>query len=396
MLLLASFVTLALACGEITVSNFPQGDTPILCGTSMTLQWTYGSDAMDYFSMNPGQVEIVLKKHNTIESDPMVAVLATVNYPAMSAMITFPSPFPQTWLDATSDIMNDGSEIKFTLYVDGVGNGDINSKCTSFLGTCFGCTENTFSLQCCPMGAACMSGGTCKAAQVCNVPNATPAPSGSGANGTAAAGSQCNGPCAAGNKCTAVGCTTPLVPTGSTQCICTPGTGTAAPSATVGSGCMPGSKTLPAGSGAGGTPACSSSTSPLLACVANKCAMCTTGAPDCACANSMCTTAGYTCTSGRCIPNTGCLNCPCSSGTCGTGLLCANNMCIMSAAPGATTAAVTSGCTAGQMGCPCAMVNGAVGCSVQGLSCKNGICSGASHVALAMLSALVAVVAVML
>jgi len=155
------------ACGEIIITNFPTGT--VLCGTNLTLTWTYSSRGNYYFMHNSTEVDVLLYKHNEIEQDAFLGVLTNINYPNGSAMLSFPSPFPAAWLQASSDVTNDGETIPVSLFVQSSG-GYENSGCTNFLGGCLGCAEPTFNMQCCPLGATCMTSGTCVAGQVCKLP----------------------------------------------------------------------------------------------------------------------------------------------------------------------------------------------------------------------------------
>jgi len=395
---LAALVSTVLACGGIDIDNAPSSLT---CGAApLQLSWNYS----DPGSLMPGDpVDVSLWEEKDFGSNVMITDFGSVAYPTSTMTISWPGQWPMSWITADSDVANDGSQTNVYIYISGP-NGDVDTQSSDVFGTvCI--TRFKFEMSCCPTGSAC-SGGTCSN-QMCvptgstPVPGAAPTPVGAPPTPLpAGAMTTCNGPCASGNTCSQNGCGVPMVE--SSACICVAGNGAPTPPvASPGTACTPGTMQLPAGGGSGGISACSGTIAnpqPLLACVAGKCAACAVGTADCSCNASQCSAVGYICSSGRCVPNTGCMNCPCTSGECNSGLICLNNMCSTNPTPPPTPKpAVTAACPAGSMNCPCLTTSAGTGCTSPTLTCKNGVCSAAVHqFTVAVLAAIVALFALLI
>lgn len=400
-MILLFFIALALADGEISITNNPSD--AVHCGDApYNLQWTYDGDADSYFMSKTGdaaKVQIALK-YDGLTSNSLIAVLGSVQYPAKSFMITWPKPWPDEWLKNT-DVKNDGSETKFLLHVESAAEPDkINNHAPFYK------PDDDFPGICCPAGkqkCACNTDNTCEAGSMCDVEKKIcSAVTGEVCQATEPKCKKATDICDANNKC--------VCKPGTLNCVCNAskaceaGQGNCQPEGICRTGgmmtvniagmqCRPGDRTLP-----GGT-VCSQQAQPPLACVNSVCTACTIGSNDCACSSNTCMTAGYACVSGRCVPNSGCSGCPCDKGACMSSLVCMGNICTAPATAAPTAPPpVSMGCTDGLSGCPCAKnAMGQVGCASKELKCINGVCkNSAAQSVLAVATIIVAVLVALL
>jgi hypothetical protein len=100
------------------------------------------SSEMTYLqSYGQGAVEVYIFHHNTVESDDFLGLLASIEYPQATVTFTIPSPYPASWLQASSDVKNDGSSASFYIQVNSADNSTASSCC----GTVWCVTEAEFA-----------------------------------------------------------------------------------------------------------------------------------------------------------------------------------------------------------------------------------------------------------
>jgi hypothetical protein len=280
----------------------------------------------DMSKFKTGDTLIVMWQIDGYLSNTDLSELGRVAFPATSLAFRLPTPVPQEWI--TKGVKpKDKNELTITVSL--ASDSSVNSD--QQVGGVFG-EEPDFQYTCangltCNLGAvncACATRQTCANNGVCvlNIctPPATPAP-------TVAT----NLPCTQSTPSALGACATD--PSSLFSCQCVGSSGLA-----------------PCGGSQQGT-----------------CQRCTAGQPFCACtAGGTCATANFRCLGSRCFPNYACLNCPCQSGVCDTGLMCdaASQTCV-------TAGSTAPVCTPG--GANCACKSGGI-CNDASLACISAMC----------------------